>query len=283
MRCWMLYEDSDYSANQDFASLVAGEGLRRGMIVTPVLCSQLHLGVHGHLYASLNKSSPRPDFIISRQRNPFISRHFEAMGIPVFNSASVCEICNDKRRTHQFLSGLPLLKSDYPLPGQILTPPGKSAYPLVIKPARGHGGDRVCLVDNEVQWRGAVDKILPQPVIQQQVAASAGCDVRVYVVFGEIIAAVMRRAQDGFMCNFKKGGHASLHSLSAQERSLAEDVLTRFQANNAPLSFAGIDFLYHHNGPVVSEVEDVVGSRMLYQASDINIIALFLDGIRRAL
>ncbi|MCL1854254.1 MAG: ATP-grasp domain-containing protein [Clostridia bacterium] len=205
------------------------------------------------------------------------------MDIPVFNSASVCEICNDKRRTRQFLSGLPMLKSEYLLSGGVLTPPRLSAYPLVIKPAQGHGGDRVSLVHDEDQWREAVGAIFPQPVIQQQLAAGAGRDLRVYVVFGEIVAGVMRRAQDGFLCNYKKGGHAALHNLSAPERSLAMEVIARFQANNAPLSFAGIDFLYHHGGPVISEVEDVVGSRMLYQVSDINIAGLFLDGIQRAL
>ena len=35
--------------------------------------------------------------------------------------------------------------------------------------------------------------------------------------------------------------------------------------------------LFHR--PVVNEVEDVVGSRMLYQTSDIDIVSLFLDGL----
>ena len=73
-----------------------------------------------------------------------------------------------------------------------------------------------------------------------------------------------------------------MHQPSTQERSLAEKVVNRFQENGVPLSFAGIDFLYHQNEPVISEVEDVVGSRMLYHVSNINIVGLFLDGVRRA-
>jgi len=280
MHCWMIYEDTDYNANQDFVSLVTEEGLKRGFYVSVVLSSQLHAGIHGHPYTFLHKN---PDLVISRQRNHFISRRFEKMGIPVFNNANVCEICNDKRRTYQFLYGLPMLKSDYMLSSDALTPPDKSAYPLVVKPACGHGGDRVSLVRDEGQWRIAIEKILPQPAIQQQIASHSGCDLRVYVVFGKIVGSVMRKAQDGFMCNYKRGGRVSLHNLSTREYSLANDVINRFLAADAPLSFAGIDFLYHQGGPVVSEVEDVVGSRMLYQVSDINIAALFWDGILHTL
>jgi hypothetical protein len=37
--------------------------------------------------------------------------------------------------------------------------------------------------------------------------------------------------------------------------------------------------LYHHGAPVLGEVEDVVGSRMLYQTSNLDIAALYLDGV----
>ena len=42
---------------------------------------------------------------------------------------------------------------------------------------------------------------------------------------------------------------------------------------------AGVDLLYDHGQPVVGEVEDVVGSRMLYKTSDIDIVSLFLNGL----
>ena len=34
--------------------------------------------------------------------------------------------------------------------------------------------------------------------------------------------------------------------------------------------FAGIDLIYHNGHPVLNEIEDVVGSRMLYNYTDIN-------------
>ena len=57
----------------------------------------------------LRAGSPaRPRAVLSRQRDSLISFHFERMGVPVFNCSRVCAICNDKRVTHQFLSGLPM-------------------------------------------------------------------------------------------------------------------------------------------------------------------------------
>ena len=55
----------------------------------------------------------------------------------------------------------------------------------------------------------------------------------------------------------------------------------RFDAAGAPLCFAGVDLLYEDYGPVVGEVEDVVGSRMLYRVSDLDVVGLYLDEIRR--
>ena len=42
---------------------------------------------------------------------------------------------------------------------------------------------------------------------------------------------------------------------------------------------AGVDLMCDGGRPVVNEVEDVVGSRMLYRTSDIDIVSLFLDGL----
>ncbi len=283
--CWLLYEDADYEANQDFVRLITSEGKKRGLAVVPVLRSQLTMGVgtDGRPCALVHGSPGRPVAVLSRQRDHRISAQLEAMGIPVFNNATVCQLCNDKRNTYQFLHGLPRLRSEFLAQGGQPPFPPASPYPLVLKPSYGHGGDRVALVHNEEEWQAAAHRILPQAMIQQEVASTLGQDLRVYVVFGQIVAAVMRTAPDGFLSNFKRGGRVALHALAQEERLLALQVIRRFQDADAPLCLAGIDFLFHHGKPVVSEVEDVVGSRMLYHVSDINIAGLFLDGVQRSL
>ena len=115
----------------------------------------------------------------------------------------------------------------------------------------------------------------------QSVVKRPGRDLRVYVLFGQIVAGVMRTAQSGVVSNYKRGGNVELHALTREERQLVEEVIARFNAAGAPLCFAGVDLLYEDYGPVIGEVEDVVGSRMLYRVSDLDIVGLYLDEIRQ--
>ena len=279
---WLLYDEQDFAVNRDFAELVHREGERLGLCIRPVLTYELPLRAgrdEGFLVLANGREVSRPEFVISRQRNPNISDQLEAVGIPVFNNAKVCRLCNDKRRTITFLEGFPMMPGKFVLPTDPLYPPAGTAYPVILKPAGGHGGDRVLWADNDAQWQAAAQRIAPDPIVQQEVADNIGKDLRVYIVFGKIVGAVMRTAKQGFISNFKKGGQAAWHVLTAQEHDLAMRVVHRFSQENAELCLAGVDFLYHQGNPVIGEVEDVVGSRMLYHVSDVNIVRLFLEAL----
>lgn len=275
---WLLYEDGDYAVNRDYAQMMQEKGQAYGLSIRPVLLSEiaLHTSAQGEPFCLYHGRMARPRAVLSRQRDALISEHFERMGVPVFNNARVCALCNDKRRTHQFLQGLPMMDTLF-LTAH--TPPPE-AYPVIVKPACSHGGDRVLLARSEAEWRDAVGQILPEPALQQRVATEAGRDLRVYVLHGRILAGVMRTARSGVVSNFKRGGHAELHELTQAERELAEAVIRHFEAAGAPLHMAGVDLLYDHDRPVVGEVEDVVGSRMLYRSSTLDIADLYLRGIR---
>lgn len=155
-------------------------------------------------------------------------------------------------------------------------PPPEGGYPLVLKPACRHGGDRVALVDGADEWLAAAALIRPEPMLEQRVVTCAGRDLRVYTLGGEIVAGVMRTARDGVVSNFKRGGDVALHAPDQEERALVDAVLRRFDEAGAPLAFAGVDLLYDGGRPVVGEVEDVVGSRMLYKVSDIDVADRYL-------
>ncbi len=264
---WLLYDERDYEENRMFAAHMQKSGVPFGIALQVVFSGDVDRAL-----------SDAPDFVISRQRDPLLSARIEGLGIPVFNNASVCSICHDKRNTHRFLAGLPLMKTTFLEPGNTFLPaPGD--FPLVIKPAFGHGGDRVTLVQNLEELALALSAIAPMPALAQEVATGAGCDLRIYVLFGEIVAAVMRTAKSGIVSNFKRGGNVALHTPAPDERALAETVIRRFADSNAPLSFAGIDLLFQHGQPVVNEIEDVVGSRMLYQVGGPDIIAMYIRAI----
>lgn len=273
---WLLYNDPDYVLNRDFAVSMHHNGLRHGWDIQPVCLSELTLGVdaNGAPFCLRGGMPARPFAVLSRQRSALVSRHLEQMDVPVLNSSLVCAICNDKRATHQFLRGLPMPETVFLRDGQKAPQVG---YPYIIKPACSHGGDRVALVHTPFEWEAAAKAIFPQSAIQQKVVSDAGCDLRVYVVGNQPYAGVMRRARQGVVSNFKLGGQAELHALTEEEAALAQAVISRFRQANAPLWLAGVDLLYHKGHPVVGEVEDVVGSRMLYQCSDRDILADYLS------
>lgn len=275
---WLLYDDKDYALNRDFAVSMHRKGLCHGWDIFPVCLSELTLGTDANGFPFCLRSGvpDRPYGVLSRQRSALVSRHLEQMNVPVFNGSRVCSICNDKRATHQFLRGLPMPETLFLRDGQSAPEAG---YPYIIKPACSHGGDRVSLVRNPAEWTAAAGAIFPESVVQQQVVSDAGCDLRVYVVDGQIYAGVMRRARQGVVSNFKLGGQAALHALTDEETALAQEVIRRFQQANAPLWLAGVDLLYHNGHPVVGEVEDVVGSRMLYQCSERDILSDYLSAL----
>lgn len=42
----------------------------------------------------------------------------------------------------------------------------------------------------------------------------------------------------------------------------------------------GIDLIYDNGHPVLNEIEDVVGARMLYAHTEINLVGRYIDYIR---
>ena len=181
---WLLYEDGDYAVNRAYAQMMQERGHTYGFDVQAVLLSELALGMdaQGLPFCLCRGVSSLPHAVLSRQRSSLVSEHFERMGIPVFNDSFVCAICNDKRATYQFLEGLPMPRTVFLLPSQ-MQPPAGTRYPVILKPACSHGGDRVTLVEDEAQWRKAAASI-PDANIARR---SAAVKVRSYRTSATVI------------------------------------------------------------------------------------------------
>ena len=130
---WLLYDEADLAVNLGFVDLMRDRGRVRGLNIVPVTTQELTLGMDASgAPVCLRAGVPaRPRAVLSRQRDSLISFHFERMGVPVFNGARVCAICNDKRITHQFLSGLPMPETVF-LPAHSLS--ASTGYPLSRRP-----------------------------------------------------------------------------------------------------------------------------------------------------
>jgi gamma-F420-2:alpha-L-glutamate ligase len=153
---------------------------------------------------------------------------------------------------------------------------------FVIKAVDGHGGSQVFLTGDEKNGIPATDlkrEILSgigsSDFVKQPLVGSRHQDLRVYVIGTEIIAAVLRTAREGFKSNFSLGGEVRLYELSREEENIVRKIIREFD-----FGLVGIDFILGEQGELIfNEIEDVVGSRMLYQCSNINIVGRYLSYI----
>ncbi|MBR0135527.1 MAG: ATP-grasp domain-containing protein [Clostridia bacterium] len=208
--------------------------------------------------------------IINRGRDAELTRYLEQNGLFVTNPSDVTETANDKYLTYERLkSSVPMLET------HILTEGGPPIpFPFVAKPAGGHGGNGVTMIRSEsdlAAYRAAhSEKSVIQPV-----ATDTGRDMRVYVIGGKPIAAMMRESKTDFRSNFSLGGSAEivpLDTLAADELSLIEAVTALL-----PLDYAGVDIMHDHGRAILNEIEDPVGARMLYIYAGIDPAAMHVE------
>ena len=165
-------------------------------------------------------------------------------------------------------------QSELLLPGNLMKylDSQKDGVETVVKTLDGHGGSQVFLASDKenIEKKSGHSSFVIQPKIHGK-----GQDIRVYVIGSEIVAAVCRSATKDFRANFPLGGKVSLYKLSEDERKLVNQIIRLFS-----FGMVGIDFIVDDEGRfLLNEIEDVVGARMLYQCSDINLVGRYLDYI----
>ncbi|HPT79288.1 MAG TPA: ATP-grasp domain-containing protein [Candidatus Atribacteria bacterium] len=274
MRAWLIYDKFEAVRNRHYIQMYFDECSRRSIDLSLLLVEDMIIGVKNDRCIVLYKGSElqRPDFAICRAIKPLLTKQLELMGIPVFNNYQVASICNDKRKTYQYVS-----QANVPVMDTIFAHKGFSGeirYPAVVKPAFGKGGRDVYLVRDPRELKDALDRIPDPEIVIQRAASDLGRDLRVYVIGRRIIAAMLRVSETDFRSNFCLGGRACIYDLDDDERRMVEDIISLFD-----FGLVGIDFIFHKGKPVFNEIEDVVGSRMLFAHTDINIVSEYLDFI----
>lgn len=205
------------------------------------------------------------DFVVNRTRDYRVAEKYENRGVQSFNSSFINRIGNDKYLTYQAIEKLgiaylPLVQED--------------DYPYVLKSRSGHGGTEVFFIKNQEDLLAAKAKLGDKTYLCQCIAQTLGKDLRVYVMGGKIIKALLREGKGDFRSNYGLHGQASVYSLNEKEEELVLKIVHALKPD-----YAGIDFLFHQNQLVFNEIEDVVGARMLYEQTDINIADLYLEHI----
>lgn len=294
MKAWLLYSREAAKRNESYIELYIAEGKKMDLVIELILVEEIGFGTRdsrSYMARGSNIISTKeyPDFVVSRIIYPLLNKQFEKLNIPVFNNSVIAEICNDKARTHQYLANknITMVDTDFYKNHELESVLLNAKTPIVIKSVEGHGGEQVFLFeaksyssndDNDAINHHIIDIIkgigssdfLVQPYIKGR-----NQDLRVYVIGDEIIAAVLREAKSGFKSNFSLGGEVSLYQLNDEEISIVNKIINEFD-----FGLVGIDFLIGEQGELLfNEIEDVVGSRMLYSTSNINIVKKYLEYI----
>lgn len=256
MRGIIVYNRADYNRNKSYISRYINYFSERGIELRLVFDTDINNNIVA-------------DFAIVRTINPNLTRLLEARGIKCFNNYNVSNITNDKLMCYKYVSQnnieiMPFYENIEAI----------DAYPVVMKPKDGHGGDRVIMCRNKEDIYNNLHIYEKDNYVIQKMATDIGKDVRVYVIGKEIVVAMLRQSQKDFRSNFCLGGSASKYNLSDDEIKIVNKIIDLFD-----FDFVGIDFIFNNGKIVFNEIEDVVGSRMVYTQTDINIVRLYVDYI----
>ncbi len=282
MTGWLIYRLVDVERNKAYIEFYIEEGKALGIDIKLILVDKIQFGVNNKkLFLEYDGLKiDKPDFAINRSIYPILTSQLEDMDIRVFNNSKISEICNDKAKTYQYLSRLniPIVDTKFVKGEYLAKTLDKTKDKVIVKGVSGHGGNEVFLYNPQgpsIDKEKILSSLKHTDIVIQPLVGNKNQDLRVYIIGKKIIAAILRTAKSGFKSNFSLGGEVRRYKLSDEETQLVTSIIDYFD-----FGLVGIDFLIDEDGGLVfNEIEDVVGARMLYQCTDINIVRLYLEYI----
>lgn len=270
MKGWLIYDAFEADRNRAYINSYFASAKRRGVNLQLLLLEDMQW------YDGLKVGGAEPalpDFVICRRPVTDLVEKLESLGVPVFNNSRVSRICNNKYLTSQTVAklGVPVAEEYWHGCG---LPPLAPKLPCVAKPVDGHGGQGVFLCRCAEEYAAAAESLSGRECVLQRPVSDLGRDLRVYVLGAEPVAAMLRISDADFRSNFCLGGRAECHTLTAEEREYVRRIAEEFE-----FGLVGIDFIYDGGRPVFNEIEDVVGARMLYSLTDMDIADMYLEFI----
>lgn len=282
MTGWLIYDRTQFEKNRWFANELikrCSSFCKMKLIIT----ERLRFGVDGGkcFFEYDGELTSAPDFAVNRCIFPLLTLTLEKSDTRVFNSYETAKVCNDKRLTHLAVSvsGVPMMKTSFFEKRFFEAERVESTcFPCVMKSAGGHGGKEVFLLQNQAELEKSLSLLETDCFLIQERCRSSR-DLRVYVLGGKIIGSVLRTPErDAFKSNFSLGGKVEAFEADSALISAVNNILSSLPCTP---DFVGIDFLFDEKGLVFNEIEDVVGTRMLYRTTDVDAAELFSQYIKK--
>lgn len=282
MNGWLIYDEEAAKENSSYINWFIKEADKQDIHLQVIFRECLQIGIVNSNYTFLyqNEEIRLPEFVVNRTVDPILQAFMQKNNIHSFNSLEVAQICNHKSITHLEMNQLDIpMVPTYFLHKNMLPKHPPLPYPFILKEATGRSGKQVFYIENENQWNHSIATLSSSDLLIQSAPVQLGKDVRVFVIGKEIIEAVLRVNQTDFRANYKLGGEAVPYRLSQEDRVMIQKIIDHFE-----FGLVGIDFLISKDGELLfNEIEDVVGSRILSEVSDVNLLENYVAFIKATL
>ena len=271
---WVIYNgylpgDKFY----DYANMIASAAIDRGH-QTILLKNNEIISLLDQI--SINRKS-FPHYVVFTDKDTYLAKQLQLLGIRVYNSAEAIEISDDKIKTYQVLGS-----KQIPIPKTIFAPKTFGfqideqfvesviqyfSFPLVLKEAFGSFGEQVYLVHNRDELFAQIEVIGTRPfMFQQFIQTSYGKDLRLQVVGDRVVTAMKRTSEHDFRANVTSGGKMERYKPNEIEKQLAIQATKAIGAD-----FAGVDLLFgENNAPIVCEINSNAHIRNLLDCTGVN-------------
>ena len=228
------------------------------------------------------------DFCIFLDKDKYVLKALEKIGMPVYNAYEPIVVCDDKMLTFLYLagSGIPMPKT---MPAPLCFDANATVkeemidkiiqnlgLPVIVKECFGSLGKGVHLAKNKSELLQICQSIKGKPhLFQEFISSSYGNDVRVIVIGNEVIGAILRVSNGDFRSNISSGGHGEPFELTDDMKSLALKV-----AKTLNLKYCGMDFLIGKDGmPTLCEVNSNAFFKGFESVTKINVAKKYAEFI----
>ena len=242
----------------------------------------------GDLFFDINQLPQPVDVLfersISYSRGLYISRIFEAHGIPVVNSSAVAERCGDKYVTSQILA-----QNGIPTPRVYMAFDEESAlsaieamgYPCVLKPVVGSWGRLLAKVDNRHMAESLIEHksslgVNHQVFYIQEYINKPGRDIRAFVIGDECICAIYRSSEN-WITNTARGGVATNCPVTDEIAELCQQA-----ARAVGGGLLALDLFETENGLTINEINHTMEFRNSITTTGVNIPEKMVDYVLRS-